>query len=150
MRIGRRLALDPGTARIGVAVSDRDGILASPHEPLSASDPTQAMVALDEVITEVEPIEIIVGLPRSMDGSDGAAALKAREFAEELAGKVSIPVRLVDERLSTVQAQRGLHAQGRSMRQSRSMIDSAAAAVVLQHALDTERSSGHAPGEVCS
>lgn len=150
MRIGRRLALDPGTARIGVAVSDRDGILASPQESLPGSDRIEAMAALDDVIAEVQPIEIIVGLPRSMDGSDGAAAHKAREFAAELAGRLSIPVRLVDERLSTVQAQRGLHAQGRSMRQSRSMIDSAAAAVVLQHALDAERSSGHAPGEVCS
>ena len=150
MRIGRRLALDPGTARIGVAVSDRDGILASPQESLPGSDRTEAVAALDHLSTDVEPIEIIVGLPRSMDGSDGAAAQKAREFAAELAGRLSIPVRLVDERLSTVQAQRGLHAQGRSMRQSRNMIDSAAAAVVLQHALDAERANGHAPGEVCS
>jgi putative Holliday junction resolvase len=60
----------------------------------------------------------------------------------------SIPVRLVDERLSTVQAQRGLHAQGRSVRQSRDMIDSASAVVVLQHALDAERASGRPPGEV--
>lgn len=150
MRIGRRLALDPGTARIGVAVSDRDGILASPQLALPGSDQIAVMAALDILIADVEPIEIIVGLPRSMDGSDGAAARKAREFAALLAGRLSIPVRLVDERLSTVQAQRGLHDQGRSIRQSRSMIDSAAAAVVLQHALDAERSSGEAPGEVCS
>ena len=125
--------------------------VASPSIPAPpGSDRTEAVAALDHLITDVEPIEIIVGLPRSMDGSDGAAAQKAREFAAELAGRLSIPVRLVDERLSTVQAQRGLHAQGRSMRQSRNMIDSAAAAVVLQHALDAERANGHAPGEVCS
>lgn len=144
MRTGRRLGLDPGSVRVGVAVSDAHGLLASAREPLPAGDDT----ALEALIAEIAPLEIVVGLPIGMDGSPGAAAQKARDFARALVALARIPVRLVDERLSTVQAQRGFHAQGRSVRQSRSMIDSAAAEVVLQHALDSERSSGQAPGEV--
>lgn len=146
MRNGRRLGLDPGSVRVGVAVCDLHGLLATAREPLSATDSS----ALDLLIEEVEPIEIVVGLPLGMDGSSGRAAQQARDFAVDLASRTHIPIRLVDERLSTVQAQRGFHAQGRSVRQSRTMIDSAAAQVVLQHALDAERASGIAPGEVCS
>jgi putative holliday junction resolvase len=144
VRKGRRVALDPGTVRIGVAVSDRDGILASPRPALPAED----LAAVGLVVGEVEPLEIIVGLPMGLGGSEGQAAQRAREFASLVAATTAIPVRLVDERLSTVQAQRGLHDQGRSVRQSRDMIDSASAAVVLQHALDTERTAGRPPGEV--
>ena len=144
MRRGRRIALDPGSVRIGVAVCDPDGILASPHEPVSADDGP----ALREFIAEVEPIEIVIGLPRGLDGNEGVAAQAARSFASDLASAVDFPVRMVDERLSTVEAQRGFHDQGLSIRQSRGMIDSAAASVVLQHALDAEKSTGQPPGEV--
>ena len=144
MRKGRRVALDPGTVRIGVAVSDIDGILASPRPALPAGD----LAAVGVVVGEVDPVEIIVGLPMGLGGTEGQAAQRAREFAGQVAAATSIPVRLVDERLSTVQAQRGLHDQGRSVRQSRDMIDSASAAVVLQHALDAERTAGQPPGEV--
>lgn len=144
MRKGRRVALDPGTVRIGVAVSDIDGILASPRPALPAGD----LAAVVVVVGEVDPLEIIVGLPMGLAGTEGQAAQRAREFAGQVATATSIPVRLVDERLSTVQAQRGLHDQGRSVRQSRDMIDSASAAVVLQHALDAERTAGQPPGEV--
>ena len=144
VRKGRRVSLDPGSVRIGVAVSDIDGILASPR-PVIAADDSAALAGL---IAEIEPIEIIVGLPVGLDGVEGVAAIRSREFAHALAQLTSVPVRLVDERLSTVQAQRGLHDQGRSVRQSRDMIDSASAAVVLQYALDAERGSGEPPGEV--
>ncbi|MDA2988767.1 MAG: Holliday junction resolvase RuvX [Actinomycetota bacterium] len=144
MRKGRRVALDPGTVRIGVAVSDIDGILASPRPALPAGD----LAAVGVVVGEVDPLEIIVGLPMGLGGTEGQAAQWAREFAGQVAAATSVPVRLVDERLSTVQAQRGLHDQGRSVRQSRDMIDSASAAVVLQHALDAERTAGQPPGEV--
>ncbi len=127
-----------------MAVCDPDGILASPHEPVSADDGP----ALREFIAEVQPIEIVIGLPRGLDGNEGAAAQAARSFASDIASAVDLPVRLVDERLSTVEAQRGFHDQGLSIRQSRGMIDSAAASVVLQHALDTEKSTGQPPGEV--
>lgn len=144
MRRGRRMSLDPGSVRTGVAVSDVDGILASPRPALATGD----MAALRAVVDEVEPVEIIVGLPVGLDGVEGQAAHRARAFASQLALATGRTVRLVDERLSTVQAQRGLHAQGRSVRESRDMIDSASATVVLQHALDTERASGQPPGEV--
>jgi putative Holliday junction resolvase len=144
MRKGRRVGLDPGSARIGVALSDQDAILASPQPVVAAGD-VQALV---DKVREWDPIEIVVGLPVGMDGREGAAAQRVRAFADELVARVAAPVRLVDERLSTVQAQRGLHAQGRSVRQSRDMIDSASATVVLQHALDVERNTGEPPGEV--
>ncbi len=144
MRKGRRVSLDPGSVRIGVAVCDIDGILASPRPALSAGD----LEAVGVVVEEIESLEIIVGLPVGLDGVEGHAALRARDFATQVRRATSVPVRLVDERLSTVQAQRGLHDQGRSVRQSREMIDSASAAVVLQYALDVERSTGDPPGEV--
>lgn len=144
MRKGRRLALDPGSVRIGVAVSDVDGILASPRDAVAAGD----LAAVGVVVDEVEPIEIIVGLPLGLDGREGESATKARTFAAEVTRATARPVRLVDERLSTTQAQRGLHDQGRSVRQSRDMIDSASATVVLQHALDAERTTGRPPGQV--
>jgi putative Holliday junction resolvase len=103
---------------------------------------------LRAVVTEIEPVEIIVGLPIGLDGKEGQAASRARAFAHDLSTWSAAPIRLVDERLSTVQAQRGLHDQGRSVRQSRTMIDSASAEVVLQHALDAERALGQPPGEV--
>ena len=144
MRLGRRLAFDPGSVRIGVAVCDPDGLLASSREAIAAGDQD----ALRGVVNEIAPVEIIVGLPIGLDGKEGQAAQRARAFAQNLSTWSRTPIRLVDERLSTVQAQRGLHDRGRSVRQSRTMIDSASAEVVLQHALDAERGSGQPPGEV--
>jgi len=148
VRIGRRLGLDPGSVRIGVAVTDRDGLVASRREPIPAADESVWLAALRELAEEIEPIEVVVGLPMGMDASRGVAAKRAVEFAAKVHDHLAIPVRLVDERLSTVQAQRGFHDQGRSVRQSRTMIDSAAAEIVLQHAVDTERATGQPPGEV--
>jgi len=95
-------------------------------------------------------VEIVVGLPLSMDGLEREAALTARTWANALAKQLTgqLPVRLVDERLSTVDAQRALHAAGRTHRTSRQIIDQQAAAVILQTVLDAERLSGHAPGEI--
>ena len=87
MRRGRRIAFDPGSVRIGVAVCDPDGILASPHEPVSADDGA----ALRELIAEVEPLEIVIGLPRGLDGNEGAAAQAARSFASKIASEVNFP-----------------------------------------------------------
>lgn len=114
MRKGRRVSLDPGTVRIGVAVSDIDGILASPWPAVPSGD----IAALSAIVEEVAPVEIVVGLPVGLDGTEGTSAQRARDFARVIAKETSIPVRLVDERLSTVQAQRGFHDQGRSVRQS--------------------------------
>lgn len=98
---------------------------------------------------EVETIEIIVGLPTSLSGAEGAAAADAREFASVLAARLEpVPVRLVDERFTTVIAHEALRRGGRDSRSRRPVIDQAAAALLLQGALDAERSTGRPAGEL--
>ena len=145
MRAGRRLGVDVGAVRVGVAVCDPEGLLATPVETVAAGDGDIARLA--ELAAEYEVVEAIVGLPRSLSGAEGKAAAKARAFADRLVGKISpIPVRLVDERLTTVTATRGLRESGVRGRKSRAVVDQAAAVVILQNALDSERASGRAPG----
>ncbi len=97
---------------------------------------------------EYEPIEVVVGLPRSLKGGEGPAAAKVRAFARELARRVApVPIRLVDERMTTVTAAQGLRASGVNAKKGRSVVDQAAAVIILQNALETERTSGQAPGE---
>ena len=91
-------------------------------------------------------MEVVIGLPLSLSGGDTASTTDAREFAAAVAGWVGLPVRLVDERLSTVSAQRALHAAGRRTKGSRPVIDQVAAVIILQNALDHERSAGLPPG----
>jgi putative Holliday junction resolvase len=100
------------------------------------------------LVQDVRPLEIVIGIPLTMSGVEGPSAQRVREWATRLADHIDVHVRLVDERLSTVQAQRSYREQGRSTRSTRDRIDGAAATVVLQFALDAERSSGEAPGEV--
>ncbi len=146
MRPGVRLGVDPGDARIGVARSDPAGLVATPVEtvPRGPGDLQRlAVLAAEHAATEV-----VLGLPRSLSGGEGPAAAKVREFAHSLARVVSpVPVRLCDERLSTVTAEAVLRGQGRKGQKRRAVVDQAAAVVILQNALDTERSSGHPPGE---
>lgn len=141
-----RVAVDVGTARIGVARSDATGMLAVPLEAVAAG--SSSLAAVTGVIREWEAIEVIVGLPLHLSGREGASTALARDFAQDLAEQVDVPVRLLDERLSTVQAQRALRESGRSTRQSRSLIDSASAVMVLQAALDRESSTGEPAGEL--
>ena len=145
MRPGVRLGVDPGQVRIGLAASDPEGILAVPVETVPRGDGDLARIV--GCAAERAAVEIVVGLPRSLSGAEGPAAEGARSFAQQLADAVPIDVRLVDERLSTVTATRSMQASGRDARSSRSMIDQAAAVVVLQSALDTERSTGRPPGQ---
>lgn len=145
MRKGRRLGVDAGDARIGVAVCDPDGMLATPLETVQAGD--AALDRLAALAAEHVVVELVVGLPRSLSGKEGPAAVKVRAWAAELAAAVApTPVRLVDERMSTLTAAGQLRQSGRKD-PKRSVIDQAAAAVILQTALDIERSSGRAPGE---
>ena len=137
MRRGVRLACDVGSVRIGIARSDPSGLMAVPLEAVKAGEGAFAQVR--ELVHEYEAIEIVVGLPLSMDGTEGKAAGLARAWVDALCTSVTVPVRMVDERLTTVQAQRGLHAAGRSTRTSRAVIDSASAVVLLQSDLDAER-----------
>lgn len=146
MRFGRRLGIDVGRARVGVAQSDPHGMLATPVATLKRDAATVAAVVSQA--RELEVIEIVVGLPLSLSGADTASTQDAREFAASLAAAAAIPVRLVDERMSTVSAQAALRASGRRSRSSRSVIDQAAAVVILQHALDAESAGSVAPGTI--
>jgi putative Holliday junction resolvase len=148
MRHGRRIAVDVGDARIGVASCDPDGILATPVETVPGRDRPGALRRLAAIVAEYEPIEVVVGLPRSLNGTEGPAAAKARAFAQDVAKVIApVPVRLVDERMTTVTAAQSLRASGVTARKGRSVVDQAAAVVILQAALETERVSGKAPGE---
>ncbi|KNB49853.1 Holliday junction resolvase RuvX [Streptomyces caatingaensis] len=148
MRRGRRIAVDVGDARIGVASCDPDGVLATPVETVPGRDVPAAHKRLVAVVEEYEPIEVVVGLPRSLSGREGPAAAKARTFAKELARRVApVPVRLVDERMTTVTAAQGLRASGVNAKKGRSVVDQAAAVIILQSALEAERVSGRPPGE---
>jgi putative Holliday junction resolvase len=148
LRRGRRLAIDVGDARIGVASCDPDGILATPVETVPGRDVPAAQRRLRQRVDEYVPIEVIVGLPRSLKGGEGPAAVKVRGFAQELARMIApVPVRLIDERMTTVTAGQGLRASGVKSKKGRSVIDQAAAVIILQQALESERMSGKAPGE---
>ncbi len=146
MRHGVRLGIDPGDARIGVARSDPSGFLATPVETVRRGKGDLARIAA--IAGEEEAVEVVVGLPRSLSGREGPAAAKVREFAAALARRLApIPVRLVDERMTTVSAEAMLRDQGRRGGKRRAVVDQAAAVLILQHALDTERTTGTPPGE---
>ncbi|MFF8837829.1 Holliday junction resolvase RuvX [Streptomyces sp. NPDC015130] len=148
MRRGRRIAVDVGDARIGVASCDPDGVLATPVETVPGRDVPAAHRRLRQIVEEYEPVEVVVGLPRSLSGREGPAATKVRAFAREMAkGIAPVPVRLVDERMTTVTATQGLRASGVKAKKGRSVIDQAAAVIILQNALESERVSGNPPGE---
>ena len=150
MRPGIRLGVDVGSVRVGLAASDPGGILATPVETIerdleSAAD--QAMIAA--AVLEHEVLEVVVGLPRSLSGGEGPAARGVRAYATALAARISpTPVRLVDERLTTVDAHRMLRTRGMAGRAQRSVVDQVAAVLILQAALDAEKASGLPPGEL--
>ncbi|PWJ47987.1 putative holliday junction resolvase [Quadrisphaera granulorum] len=148
MRRGVRLGVDVGSVRVGLAASDPSGFIATPVETLKR-DRAQGS-DLRRIVTEVaerDVVEIIVGLPVSLSGREGPAAAAVRDYAAELAGRVvPVPVRLVDERLSTVSAHQALTASGRSGRRHREVVDQVAAVLILQTALDAERATGRPPG----
>ena len=147
MRFGVRVGIDPGDARIGVARSDPSGYLATPVETVRRGGGDLARLA--RIVDEEEAVEVVVGLPRSLAGGEGPAATKVRAFAARLSRRVApVPVRLVDERLTTVSAEAMLRDQGRKGGKRRAVVDQAAAVLILQHALDTERATGTPPGEL--
>ncbi|MBI2705360.1 MAG: Holliday junction resolvase RuvX [Actinobacteria bacterium] len=129
----RVLALDLGTVRIGVAVSDPTGTLASPYEVLARSgDPARDRQRIRALVDETRAERVIVGLPLSLDGTVGPAAMAAIVEAEALAEALPVPVETVDERLTTVTAHQRLAEQGVSAKGRRKIVDKAAAAVLLQ------------------
>jgi putative Holliday junction resolvase len=144
MRLGVRIGVDVGTVRVGIARSDRDGLLATPLETLSRDD--QTLARMIELVQELDCMECYIGLPLSLSGTHTPSTENAVAFARELSTALSIPVRLIDERLTTVSAHAALRQSGKQASRSRSVVDQVAAVMLLQHALDTERARGHVPG----
>jgi putative Holliday junction resolvase len=137
-RPGRVLGLDLGDARIGVAISDDDRRLAVPIGTIPTGPPADVK-AIASLVAEHEATLVVVGLPLSMSGARGPAAHKAGVFAGTLADVLAVPVELQDERLSTVEAERGLREAGVSGADRRRVVDRSAAAVILQAWLDAHR-----------
>jgi putative holliday junction resolvase len=147
LRVGARLAIDVGSARIGVAHCDSEGRLASPLATVPRGDGD--LDALADLAAADDVIEVVVGLPVGLSGREGTAAADARMFAARLAARVApVPVRMVDERFTTVIAHDALRRGGSDTRARRPRVDRAAAALLLQGALDMERSTGRPAGEL--
>ena len=138
MQRGRRIAFDYGDVRIGVAVSDADSILVSPVTTLLTSS-KGLLKEISAIFEEISPIEIYVGRPTNLSGLDGAATGKAIDFSKELEKITQIPVKLIDERMSTVSASKKLREAGKDGKSSKSMIDMAAAVAILEFAISVEK-----------
>lgn len=133
----RILALDHGTVRVGVAVSDELGMIARPLEFIPAEPWEEFIKRFNQLLAELQPEQIIVGLPRNMDGSLGPAAEKVRVFVAKLRETITVPIRTWDERLTTVQAQRMLRQAGHTAKDQKGKMDQTAAAIILQSYLDS-------------
>jgi len=152
---GPRLGVDVGSVRVGLAVSDPDGLIATPVATLARDTrkPSAGQLSKDveQIVREVHERGaqcVYVGLPRHLSGAEGASSEAARAYAVWLAQAIApVTVRMVDERMSTVTAHQALQASGRSGRRHRQVVDQAAAVVILQYALDAERATGRRPGE---
>jgi putative Holliday junction resolvase len=147
LRPGVRLAVDVGSVRVGVARSDPDGVLASPLEVIRHG--RGDLDRLADLTAAHEALEVIVGLPTTLAGRQGRAATSARQVAADLADRITpVPVRLFDERFTTTTAHAVLRQGGKNAKARRGIVDAAAAAVLLQAALDSERATGSPPGEL--
>ncbi|MFH5227039.1 Holliday junction resolvase RuvX [Antrihabitans spumae] len=152
---GRRIGIDVGSVRVGVASSDPDGMIATPVETVARSKDDSPNASdlrrIEAIVREYEAVEIVVGLPRTLRGNHGPAAELATKFADRLRERlVSVPVRMADERLTTVTATRALRESGVRAKGQRPMIDQAAAVSILQSWLDERRSAlaaKHAAGQ---
>ncbi|MET1089347.1 MAG: Holliday junction resolvase RuvX [Arthrobacter sp.] len=145
---GVKLGVDVGTVRVGVAICDRDSILATPYKTLDRNPRKNSDIrVIANLVEELGAVQVIVGLPRTMKGEEHASARMATEYAGLLAAEFAaralpVPVNLVDERLSSVTAHRNLHEAGMSSRDHRKVVDQVAAAGILQHALDMQKARG--------
>ena len=147
MRSGRRLAVDVGKVRVGLAISDFHGILASPLQNIARqADDNLTVAALIEAIADETIIEAYFGLPVSMSGKQSQSTEDAISLAALFAATSSIPVRMIDERLTTVSAAAALRSSGRNSKDGRKVIDQIAATMILEQALATEKKSGKQPG----
>ena len=152
-RRGIRIGLDVGSVRVGVARTDPDGILAVPVKTLKRQASKQDLAELASLIADYEPLEVVMGLPVGLNGQPGHAVDAALSYAYDLhnrlvGNQLQVPIRLIDERMSTMQATRQLQAAGRDARQGRNVIDQAAAVIIVQQAVDQERATGLPPGQL--
>lgn len=139
----RVLGIDLGSKRIGIAVSDRSGTIATPVTVLARTKSlSNDYAAIANIVREEEAVAIVIGLPLNMDGSEGSAARNARIEADRLATVVGVPVYVHDERRSTVEADRVLMERNMNAQSRRKVVDKVAAAVILQSWLDRRREDG--------
>ena len=136
MATGRVLAVDPGSHRVGLALSDESATVAAPLRTLDAEPAATLPDRIAEVASEVAAAEVVVGLPRRLDGTHGPEAAAARRLAADLRAATRLPVAVYDERLSTAQAERELLARGMTRRRRREVVDQVAAALILQSFLE--------------
>lgn len=145
MRPGVRLGIDVGTVRIGLAISDPQGLLASPLLTLDRSDSSWCDTVYS-LCSEHNIIEVLVGLPLSLSGSSTSSTQDAVSVANELKKKLSCPIRLIDERYTTTSAHATMKSLGKKQKNTRSFIDQVAAVSILQHGLDMEKNLNRPPG----
>jgi putative Holliday junction resolvase len=138
----RALGIDLGEARIGLAISDDLGMLAHPLETIHIADTPDPLARIAEITVRDNIGTIVLGMPRNMNGTYGPAAEKARAFAEKLKTQTTCTIKLWDERLTSVAAQKSLHASGKNVKQSRAVIDQVAAQLILQGWLDSQAMFG--------
>jgi putative Holliday junction resolvase len=140
--MNRALGIDHGEARIGLAISDELGMLAHPLETIYLREVSDPVAHIAAIVARDKVGQIVLGMPRNMDGTYGPAAEKVRAFAEKLKAATACPIKLWDERLTSVAAQRSLHEAGRTVKNSRNVIDQVAAQMILQGWLDAQAMLG--------
>ena len=148
MREGISVAIDAGGRRIGVARCDVDRTLALPVTTVHTDRYGSHIDELIDILREIGAVDIFVGLPAHLSGAEGASAQAARRLATALWSRTGLPTRMVDERLTTVQAHAALNDAGRPTRSRKSVIDQVAAVILLEHVLESERRTGEIPGRL--
>lgn len=147
MRSGRRLAVDVGKVRVGLAISDFHGILASPLQNVARqAEDSETIGLILQAIADESILEIYVGLPVAMSGNSTASTADAISIATALAEASSMPVFMIDERLTTVSATAALRSSGKNSKDGRKVIDQIAATMILEQALAIEKNTGRVPG----
>jgi len=140
--MNRVLGIDHGDARIGLAISDELGMLAHPLETIRTAETADPAGRIAQIVERDKIGVIVLGMPRNMNGTYGPAAEKVRAFGEQLRAKVTCEIKLWDERLTSVAAQKSLHAGGKNVKKSRGVIDQVAAQLILQGYLDSQAMMG--------
>ena len=142
--MGRTLGIDYGTVRIGLAMSDPMGMMASPHSVLDAGHPAKVLADIVDLCNSQDVERVVIGWPLNMDGTPGRLTVSIGKFKDQLTEQVSIPVVTWDERLTTVTAEQGMRAAGTKRKRKKELVDQLAAQILLQHYLDSQE-MGNAP-----